>query len=87
MSGKPERAVLTSAALCPDGAAGGEVGRTQGARVPGSLLREFISSTKTTKPTGIYAQILYPARRAAITSSSAPLRAPLTKFHLHPSFI
>ena len=34
MSGAPERAGLTSAALCPDGAAGGVVGRTEGARVP-----------------------------------------------------
>jgi hypothetical protein len=34
MSDKPERAVLTSAALCPDGAAGGVVGHTQGACRP-----------------------------------------------------
>jgi hypothetical protein len=34
ISGVPERAGLTSAALCPDGATGGVVGRTQGARVP-----------------------------------------------------
>jgi hypothetical protein len=38
MSGAPERASLTSAARCPDGAAGGGVGRTQGARVTGSLV-------------------------------------------------
>jgi len=48
---------LTSAALCPDGAAGGEVGRTQGARFPGSLMT-FGCGAHTASPLALCTLVL-----------------------------